>query len=158
MVLFSPTGMFSVSIGRPMACADGTISIAIQVQIGATAPMALAMEGQPIPQQSSATPAEPTQPLPQPRRFLSEHQKDMRDVDFFNREDRRKMGPGPGPRRTRVYLTALAERDGEGDRCPHCLDKGVVCRWHQVRLTPEEQDALLESDEPILLPGRPREL
>jgi hypothetical protein len=48
--------MFFVSVGRPMACADGTISIAIQVQIGATALMALAMEGQPIPQQSSATP------------------------------------------------------------------------------------------------------
>ncbi len=75
-----------------MACADGTISIAIQVQIRATAHMALAVEGQPIPQQSSAIPAEtaqpppqPPQPPPQPRRFISEHQKDMRDVDFFNR-------------------------------------------------------------------------
>jgi hypothetical protein len=147
-----------VTVGRPMASADGTITIAIQVQIGATAPMALAVEGQPIPQQHTATPAETAQPPPQPRRFLSEHQKDMRDVDFFNREDRRKMGPGRGPRRTRVYNTALAERDGESDRCPYCLDSGVVCRWHQVRLTPEEQDALLESDEPVLLPGRPREL
>ncbi len=83
MVLCSPTGMFSVSVGRPMASADGTITISIQVQIGATAPMALAVEGQPIPQQGSAIPADTAQPPPQPRRFLSEHQKDMRDVDFL---------------------------------------------------------------------------
>ena len=53
---FPPTGIFSVSVGHQMACADGTISIAIQVQIGATAPMALAIEVQPIPQQSKLAP------------------------------------------------------------------------------------------------------
>ncbi len=58
MVLCSPTGMFSVSVGRPMASADGTITIAIQVHIGATAPMALAVEGHPSP--SRALPSPPT--------------------------------------------------------------------------------------------------
>jgi hypothetical protein len=45
------------------------------------------------------------------------------------------MGPGPVPRSTRVFLIAHAERDGEGINADHCLDRGVVCHWHQVCLT-----------------------
>jgi hypothetical protein len=89
--------MFSVTVGRPMASADGTITIAIQVQIGATAPMALAMEGQPIPLQNATTPADTAQLPPQPRRKLSEHQKDMRDVDFLIGRTGEKWALGEAP-------------------------------------------------------------